>query len=68
MVEMSLRVLFRPDPNQLPFIYRRLGYGIILKILLILISFSQILMSVFFHQSSMKSRKQLLQDSTPQNY
>lgn len=27
MVEMSLRVLFRPDPHQLPFIYRRLGYG-----------------------------------------
>ena len=28
MVEMSLRVLFRPDPHQLPFIYRRLGYGV----------------------------------------
>lgn len=27
MVEISLRVLFRPNPNQLPFIYRRLGQG-----------------------------------------
>lgn len=26
MVEISLRVLFKPDPNHLPFIYRRLGY------------------------------------------
>jgi len=25
MVEISLRVLFKPDPRQLPFIYRRLG-------------------------------------------
>lgn len=26
MVEISLRVLFRPNPSDLPFIYRRLGY------------------------------------------
>lgn len=26
MVEISLRVLFKPDPHNLPFIYRRLGY------------------------------------------
>jgi len=25
MVQISLRVLFKPDPNELPFIYRRLG-------------------------------------------
>lgn len=25
MVQISLRVLFKPDPNQLPFIFRRLG-------------------------------------------
>lgn len=28
MVQISLRVLFKPDPTQLPFIYRRLGKGI----------------------------------------
>lgn len=27
MVTISLRVLFKPDPNQLGFIYRRLGKG-----------------------------------------
>ena len=27
MVQISLRVLFKPDPDQLPFIYRRLGKG-----------------------------------------
>ena len=27
IVQISLRVLFRPDPTQLPFIYRRLGRG-----------------------------------------
>jgi hypothetical protein len=28
MVEIGVRVLFKPDINQLPFIYRRLGQGI----------------------------------------
>ena len=27
MIQISLRVLFKPDPNELPFIYRRLGQG-----------------------------------------
>ena len=27
MVQISLRVLFKPNPNELPFIYRRLGRG-----------------------------------------
>jgi prohibitin 2 len=27
MVQISLRVLFKPNPNELPFIYRRLGKG-----------------------------------------
>lgn len=27
MVQISLRVLFKPDPDELPFIYRRLGKG-----------------------------------------
>ena len=26
-MQISLRVLFRPDPNELPFVYRRLGRG-----------------------------------------
>lgn len=27
MVQISLRVLFRPDGHNLPFVYRRLGTG-----------------------------------------
>jgi hypothetical protein len=27
MVQLSLRVLFKPNPQELPFIYRRLGKG-----------------------------------------
>jgi prohibitin 2 len=30
MVEISLRVLYKPDAQQLPFIYRRLGQGLFL--------------------------------------
>lgn len=28
MVQISLRVLFKPNPSELPFIYRRLGKGV----------------------------------------
>ncbi len=28
MVQISLRVLFKPNPSELPFMYRRLGKGV----------------------------------------
>lgn len=31
MVEISLRVLFKPDTHHLPFIYRRLGQGMLYR-------------------------------------
>ena len=42
MVQISLRVLFKPNPSELPFIYRRLGRGEITchDILLVLLSYS----------------------------
>jgi prohibitin 2 len=35
MVQISLRVLFKPDPHNLPFIYRTLGKGILFLIFII---------------------------------